>query len=288
MQLSSLKILPPHWPLTLVNGNKQPWGKKWQRNPYTLSEAIAVFKQGYVRLGGEKGSYQVKPLGIGILCGHNSKEFLFAIDCDGISAHRYLQQLGQLPPTVSFTSGRQGRCQYLYKLPSDKQIKSCKVTTAPGEVLEIRGSHHQSVLPPSPHPITGQYRWVNSPADFEVAIAPQWLFDWITEQTYKPSKPKNNRKPFHQNVSKLDTPSTTEEAAVALLDLIPSYYADDYDSWIKVGMALKSISPALLDAWDRWSRQSEKWKPGECAYKWGTFHGVGISERTLYWLAQNS
>ena len=199
-----------------------------------------------------------------------------------------MQRLGQLPPTVSFTFGRPGRCQYLYKLPSHKQIKSCKVTTAPGEVLEIRGSHHQSVLPPSPHPITGQYRWVNSPADVEVAIAPQWLVQWIDLQTYKPSKPKNNRKPFHQNVSKLDTPSTSEEAAVALLDLIPSYYADDYDSWIKVGMALKSISPVLLEAWDRWSRQSKKWKPGECAYKWRTFNGVGISERTLYWLAQNS
>ena len=79
-----------------------------------------------------------------------------------------------------------------------------------------------------------------------MAIAPQWLVQWIDLQTYKPSKPKNKRKPFHQNVSKLDTPSTSEEAAVALLDLIPSYYADDYDSWIKVGMALKSISPVLL------------------------------------------
>ena len=280
--------MPSHWPLTLVNGNKQPLGKNWQRNPYTPSEVIAIFQQGYVTLGGEKGSYRVKPLGIGLLCGHNSQEFLFAIDCDGISAHRYLQRLGQLPPTVSFTSQRPGRGQYLYKLPSHQCIKSCKVTTAPGEVLEIRGSHHQSVLPPSPHPITGQYRWVNSPADVEVAIAPQWLVQWIDLQTYKPSKPKNNRKPFHQNVSKLDTPSTSEEAAVALLDLIPSYYADDYDSWIKVGMALKSISPVLLEAWDRWSRQSKKWKPGECAYKWRTFNGVGISERTLYWLAQNS
>ncbi|EHJ09871.1 Primase 2, partial [Crocosphaera watsonii WH 0003] len=230
--------MPSHWPLTLVNGNKQPLGKKWQRNPYTRSEAIAVFRRGYLTLRGKKGSYRVKPLGIGLLCGHNAKEFLFAIDCDGISAHRYLQRLGKLPPTVSFTSQRPGRCQYLYKLPPHQSIKSCKVTTAPGEVLEIRGSYHQSVLPPSPHPITGQYRWVNSPADVEVAIALQWLLHWIDQQTYKSPKLKNNRKPFSQNVSKLDTLSTTEEVAVSLLDLIPSSYADDYDSWIKVGMAL--------------------------------------------------
>ena len=288
MLLSSINILPSHWPLTLVNGNKQPLGKKWQRNPYTPSEAIAILKRGYVTLGGEKGSYTIKPEGIGILCGHNAKEFLFAIDCDGISAQQYLQRLGQLPPTVSFTSGRPGRCQYVYKLPSHKHIKSCKVTTAPGEVIEIRGSHHQSVLPPSPHPITGQYRWVNSPANVEVAIAPQWLVQWIDLQTYKAPKPKNNRKLFHQNVYQWYTPSTSTEAAIALLELIPSYYADDYATWIKVGMALKSISPSLLSAWDVWSQQSSKWKPGVCAYKWGTFKGVGISERTLYWLAQNS
>ncbi len=227
MLLSSIKILPSHWPLTLVNGNKQPLGKNWQRNPYTPSQAISIFKRGYVRLGGEKGSYRVKPLGIGLLCGHNSQEFLFAIDCDGISAQQYLQRLEQLPPTVSFTSGRAGRCQYLYKLAPHKSIKSCKVTTAPGEVLEIRGSYHQSVLPPSPHPITGKYRWVNSPADVEVEFAPQWLVHWIDRQHQNKSKPKNNRRPFSQNVSQWHTPSTTEEAAVSLLDLIPSSYADD-------------------------------------------------------------
>ena len=93
MLLSSLKILPPHWPLTLVNGNKQPLGKNWQRNPYTRSEAIAVFRRGYLTLRGKKGSYRVKPLGIGLLCGHNAKEFLFAIDCDLFHFFRPLAHL---------------------------------------------------------------------------------------------------------------------------------------------------------------------------------------------------
>jgi hypothetical protein len=201
MQFSSIKLLPSHWPLTLVNGNKQPLGKHWQHNPYTPSQASAIFKRGYVTLKGKYGSYKVKPEGIGVLCGHNAKEFLFAIDCDGISAQQYLQQLGQLPLTVSFTSRRRGRCQYLYKLPSHRYIKSCKVTTAEREALEIRGSHHQSVLPPSPHPITGRYRWLKSNAEVEVAAAPEWLVDWIERQTLKPPLPQNNRKPFPKNVS---------------------------------------------------------------------------------------
>jgi hypothetical protein len=40
--------------------------------------------------------------------------------------------------------------------------------------------------------------------------------------------------------------------------------AEDYDTWIKVGMALKrEYGDAALDAWDKWSSSSEKWDPRE-------------------------
>ena len=44
-------------------------------------------------------------------------------------------------------------------------------------------------------------------------------------------------------------------------------------------MALHSVSPDLLEAWDQWSATSEKYKPGECARQWRGFKsdkGVGI------------
>ena len=54
---------------------------------------------------------------------------------------------------------------------------------------------------------------------------------------------------------------------IPLLDYID---ADDYDTWLKVGMALKAEG-YTVDAWDTWSRTSTKYKPAECFHKWDSF-----------------
>ncbi|MCT7953606.1 PriCT-2 domain-containing protein, partial [Ancylothrix sp. C2] len=82
--------------------------------------------------------------------------------------------------------------------------------------------------------------------------------------------------------------SNSIRTARFLLTQIHPKYADDYHWWIKVGMALKFISPSLLDDWDKWSKLSQKYKAGECDYKWHSFNGRGITDRTLYWLAHQS
>lgn len=63
------------------------------------------------------------------------------------------------------------------------------------------------------------------------------------------------------------------DSALEYLDHIPPHYADDYFQWIEVGMALHSVSDTLLPDWDRWSQQSEKYRPGECEKKWRSFNG---------------
>ncbi|MFP4409937.1 PriCT-2 domain-containing protein [Coleofasciculus sp.] len=73
-----------------------------------------------------------------------------------------------------------------------------------------------------------------------------------------------------------------------LLEVIHPRFADQYETWIFIGMSLKYISQNLLPAWDEWSQLSPKYKPGECAYKWGTFNGQGITDKTLHYYAINS
>ena len=51
-------------------------------------------------------------------------------------------------------------------------------------------------------------------------------------------------------------------------------------------MALKSVSEELLPAWDEWSQQSAKYKPGECDYKWQSFREKGVTLGTLYYFAR--
>jgi hypothetical protein len=78
------------------------------------------------------------------------------------------------------------------------------------------------------------------------------------------------------------------QTALTLLEVIHPRFADDYWSWIQVGMALHSVSPILLKAWDTWSQLSPKYKPGECAYKWQSFRRTGITIRTLFRFANLS
>ena len=55
-----------------------------------------------------------------------------------------------------------------------------------------------------------------------------------------------------------------------LLTYLPYIPADDYDTWLKVGMALKHEGFSLTD-WESWSKKSQKYKPGICERKWNTF-----------------
>lgn len=60
----------------------------------------------------------------------------------------------------------------------------------------------------------------------------------------------------------------TWEATAAAVEHIP-VGDDSHDAWIKLGLAIKgSVGDRGLELWDRWSRQSTKYKPGECARRW--------------------
>lgn len=77
-------------------------------------------------------------------------------------------------------------------------------------------------------------------------------------------------------------------AREALAALSPSR-ADDYHNWIEVGMGLHSVGDELLPDWTRWSQCSKKFKPGECEYKWGTFHRPGriTLGSLIYWAKED-
>lgn len=47
-----------------------------------------------------------------------------------------------------------------------------------------------------------------------------------------------------------------------------------YVEWMNVGMALKQEG-YTCSVWDDWSRNDQRYHPGECARKWNTFHGSG-------------
>jgi hypothetical protein len=71
--------------------------------------------------------------------------------------------------------------------------------------------------------------------------------------------------------------------AQGLLARLSADRCDEYDSWIRVGMALSEFGTAGLSMWDQWSRGSKKYKPGECERKWKSFDSTsGVTLGSLY------
>ena len=62
-----------------------------------------------------------------------------------------------------------------------------------------------------------------------------------------------------------------EQMAWALVDILKDERADNYDSWIQLGMCLHNISDNLLDKWIEFSKRSLKYVEGECAKHWNKY-----------------
>lgn len=179
--IAGLSEIPDSWALTPVNGKKAPYRTDWQHeSPLSRDELTREIQSG-------------KAQGYGFRTGKISGGIV-AIDCDGEPAHELAESLGGLPPTVSFTSGKPGRAQYLCKIPPEfwdkiktKKLKTGKKGPDGKEVmLELRWGGCQSVLPPSMHPETGQYQWINSPQKIAIADAPEWVIQQMLVDVPRP------------------------------------------------------------------------------------------------------
>ncbi len=165
---TALTELPQHWQLTPVDGKKAPYKPHW---PAGMNRELIKTE---INNGSAKG--------YGLLTGRISGGVV-AIDCDGYAAHDLANQLGGLPETISFTSGKPGRAQYLYQVPKDywDAIQTVKLDTGAQEngkkvLLELRWDGCQSVLPPSAHPETRHYTWINDHTT-PLADCPQWVIE---------------------------------------------------------------------------------------------------------------
>lgn len=201
--VQALNSFPSHWSLTPL-WEKRPYREGWQSEAFIPHQDLAqIILHGEERLSKRTGKpYQAFCSGYGLRLGDASGGLL-AVDVDGNSAENLLRALGEtsLPQTVTWTSGKPGRRQLLYQIPDHyrERLASFRrktitewegLTTDAGELLEFRYNQHQSVLPPSFHLETGQYRWLTSPEETEIANAPSWLCDFLVTHTQPKANPQ--------------------------------------------------------------------------------------------------
>ncbi len=196
-----LHNLPQTWNLTPL-GKKDPSGKVDPKAPYIADWANTDVDRVFINAEIEEAG---KATGYGLRLGQSSG-YVVAIDFDGQSAIEMgLEKFGELPNTVTWTSGRPGRHQGLFSVPEQYRDRLKNKTVKTGvigddrkaEQLEFRYTGNQSVLPPSPHPTTDGYHWINNPIDTPVAELPQVVIDyWLSLLAPKvTSKSKVKTKP---------------------------------------------------------------------------------------------
>ena len=265
-----LSALPKAWGYVAVK-NKRPYQNDWQNNPLKKSQLI-------------KELVAKRSTGIGVCCGTPSGGLLF-LDHDGPSAAKILGEWGfslsSLPPSWMVTSGRVGRFQIIYKVPEKywSKIKTRKYQTGVKdedgsvEQIELRWDGTQSIVSGS-HPMTDGYRWMDgrSPRDIkEIAEAPIEIIKKMME----PNKKKIKTPP-------IQTLNSDTDKARSLLQSINPSRLDDYDTWLKIGMAAHSVGDdSLLSDWEQLSQKNSKYKSGECEKKWSSFKSSGVSLGTL-------
>lgn len=70
------------------------------------------------------------------------------------------------------------------------------------------------------------------------------------------------------------------EKAIACLGCLHPSRTEGREEWIRVGMALASVSEDLYEAWEEWSKSSAKFDERECRRQWESFKerpgGIGL------------
>ncbi|NBX50783.1 hypothetical protein EBT25_12790, partial [bacterium] len=257
-----------------------PYIQGWQNKPFSVKEIEEELATGDCKA-------------IGVLGGpvYNHPFGLVWVDVDGPSVYPLVEQISglplqdALPATLTIFSGKIGRERKLYKLDREKHkhfLRNKYVWHAEEdkEKLEILWKRHQGVLM-GVHPETNGY-YTGENLGFEWASdlpeLPEWILNGIITKNAKLGKPS-------QETSRVIGPTFAIQSVVGLdRDIklateatwgMPPEATDDYDIWIMVGQTLHSLDESLLDVWDEWSKQSDKYKEGECHKRWLSFSRNG-------------
>jgi phage/plasmid-associated DNA primase len=276
----NLTYIPMDWPLTPLGAKKDPYVNGWQNKPFSVREIEEEIVAGKCRA-------------IGLLGGpvYNHPYGLVWVDIDGPSVYELVEGIADmpllqaLPPTLTIMSGKVGRERKLYKLNRDKhkhfvRNKYTWHAEEDKEKLEILWQRHQGVLM-GLHPETEGYftaegqgfEWVDELPEF-----PDWLLNAIINKNVRQGTPAKERTRIVGPGFAINAEVSLErdmKLAIEAMWALPPEATDDYDIWITIGQTLHSLDESLLEQWDEWSRQSEKYRDGECHKRWRSFSKNG-------------
>jgi KaiC/GvpD/RAD55 family RecA-like ATPase len=240
--------------------SKEPAIKSWkeyQTRLPTTDELNSWFEDG-------------KMANLALITGSISKVSI--VDADGLEGIKSLSELKLLSSVQAMT----GRGKHLFYSDPEGKAKNF-VKRYPG--LDARGEGGYVLVYPSIHESGTQYRWVGS---FE-SVLPEFPVALLTEK----------KEPETAGKIVLDSPLSQTQRLQMLekaLPLLKQERSENYDSWIKVGMALKEFGIVGYRLWNTFSQRSSKYSEQICADKWRTFNdesGITIGS-IIFWAKEDS
>jgi hypothetical protein len=174
---------------------------------------------------------------------------------------RLQREHGSLRSDVyAFTGG--GGEHHLFAVPADVSL------ALPGKLgpgVDLKGNGY-IVAEPSLHPSGRRYGWeaCSSPLD---GVEPSALPPLLRQ--HRAPRPSNPQVATPDDALVALDPARALDAREALRVLD----ADDYDTWLRAGMALHSTdwgAPAF-EIWSEWSQTSPKFNPDDCRRRWSGF-----------------
>lgn len=152
-------------------------------------------------------------------------------------------------------------------------------------VVELLSDGRQTVLPPSLHPCGIRYEWMgeSSLSNCDLSLLPSLPENYseIINSTINSNQTKSDIK-----IENIDENHVKEKI---IIDALGHISPEDYEVWIRVGMALCSWNTKAFELWDKWSSSSVKYKPEEMLEKWNSFGKKdGYTIATLFFEAKNN
>jgi hypothetical protein len=246
---------------------------------------------------------------IGICTGIDSGVLVIDVD-DMTQVPELLRDwvLAEYPPTWRATTGRGGK-HVFFRYQSDQV--GIRSRTGVWPKVDVRADGGYVVAAPSPHISGHQYAWDVgcSPADAELASLPSEIElilraggagALVDQPQFLGSSLPGH--PGQRTTGASGPPPTAGHLAIAADDVARIKAALAYvdatprDTWLRVGMALKSTSAGqqAYDIWTEWSQTApSKFDPVDQAKTWRGLrellpHGVEVSIATVFHLARQA
>jgi len=225
---------------------------------------------------------------IGIPTGKEGGVFVVDVDrkgeADGLLALQNLEKKhGNLPLSpVAATPGK--GIHLLFKWQENAGSSTGKlhkaIDTRGGTVDAFKG--HIVAFPST---INGKmYKWT---AGGELPHIPEWIMNSMGTLWSPPMEGRDGNR-GNENIEDEDLEAPIEPDQIERMLSFIEPEDMDYDSWLKVGMSIKSQMPDKdgLALWDEWSKKGSRYRKNECASRWNGFSDFGtVRGGTLFYYA---